>query len=420
MPWPHARLLAPVSGFVALAMLNQTAEAEDRSLKVNGSIDAYIASATLRHATDLVPFPAAAGYRDAHRGVETTFQITSRTGALTVGSQLRLAADDETEAALHVDEAYAELLLGNRIFAFAGRRILAWGQSYGLNPADVFRDPLRENVVFRQAQARSRVEGADMVGTDILFDNGSTLTLLHAPGFDRRNNGKEEDIALVRFSGLAFDGALDHSVAAISGDRPGASVSLNHVIGEASVVYLDGALRRGREKQSIAAIDPAGSLMLDPPETGGVTPYVTLGLGHTFGNGLSMNLEYTHDAGGYSDREWEQVVRALDHVTPATSAAHGQTLGRLNGLLDHHTLRRNYAFVRIAHDGPFGGKLAVELTALHGMDDGSGTLGLRLEHPLADQITVGLMASRKYGGTNGEFTLRPETSSVALYASVAF
>jgi len=105
MPWPHARLLAPVSGFVALAMLNQTAEAEDRSLKVSGSIDAYIASATLRHATDLVPFPAAAGYRDAHRGVETTFQITSRTGALTVGSQLRLAADDETEAARQGDEA---------------------------------------------------------------------------------------------------------------------------------------------------------------------------------------------------------------------------------------------------------------------------------------------------------------------------
>jgi len=422
MPWPHARPLTPVYGFLAFVATSQMAEAEaeDLSLRVNGVIDAYIASATLRHATDLVPFPAAAGYRDAHGGGEATFRITSRTGALTVGSQLRLAADHENEADLHVDEAYAELLLGNRIFAFAGRRILAWGQSHGLNPADFFRDPQRENAVFRQAQARSRVEGADMIGTDILFDNGRTLTLLNAPGFDRRHNGQEEDIALIRLSGFAFDGALDHAVTAISGDRPGAGVSLNHVIGEASVVYLDSAFRRGREKRSIAAIDPAGSLMLDPPETGGVIPHFTLGLGHTFGNGLSMNLEYTHDAGGYSNREWERIVRALDHVTPAISVVHGQTLGQLNGLLDHHTLRRNYAFVHIAHDGLFGSQLAIELTALHGMDDGSGTLGLRLEHPLTDQITVGLRASRKYGGTNTEFTLRPETNSIALYAGVTF
>lgn len=73
----------------------------------------------------------------------------------------------------------------------------------------------------------------------------------------------------------------------------------------------------------------------------------TLGLGHTLDCGLSINLEASHDAGGYSRLEWDQLAEALDAITPAQSAIQGQALSQLNGVLNHYTLRKNYTFLRL-------------------------------------------------------------------------
>lgn len=413
----HAGLA--ISAF-ALAALGQTAGAQELSLRVKGSIDAFHTSASLKSATDLVPSPAGAGYRDAYRGVATTLNISGQSGAFRFGTQVRFDVDGETDAEVHLDEAFGEVMLGEHVFAFAGRRILTWGQSFGLNPADILHDPLRENAVFRQSNARTKVEGADMAGADILFNTGHALTLLYAPDVELRDNGAKQDLALARFSGFAFDGALEYAVSAIGGDRPGLGLSLNQAIGDASVVYLDGTFRKGRDKRTIASVSAAGALRLDAPDDDTVHPYVTLGVGHTFGSGWSANLEYTHDAGGYSKGEWRQIMQALEQVTPVRSAIQGQSFGQINGLLDHYTLRRNYVFGRLAHDALLDGKIATEVTVLHGLDDGSGSLGLRLEYPVAEQVTLGLKATHTYGGETAEFTLRPETDTIAIYTSIEF
>jgi len=218
----RAPLLIQTAIALALAALSHAGQAEEIALEARGAIDAYAKSATVRGSTDLVPSPAGAGFRDTYQGAAATLRLAVRSDALTFGAQLRLAVDGAAGAEPQVDEAYAEVPLGERAFAFAGRRILVWGQSLGLNPADLFGDPLRENDVFRRSRARSLVNGADMVGADMLFDGGSTLTLLHAPAVDRRD-GRRGDLALARLSGYAFDGALDYAIPAIGGDRPGAA-----------------------------------------------------------------------------------------------------------------------------------------------------------------------------------------------------
>lgn len=259
-----------------------------------------------------------------------------------------------------------------------------------------------------------------MAGTEILFDSGSALSLLYAPSFDHRDNERKEDFALVRFSSIAFVGSLDYAISAIGGDRPGLGTSLNYVVGAASVIYLDGTIRRGREKQNIASINRAGALVLEPREDDSNNPFVTLGLGHTFGSGFTINLEFSHDAGGYSTSEWDSIASAIELVTPVTSTLHGQSLSQLNHLLNHYTLRQHYTFARVAHDQLLGSKFSAEATALHGIDDGSGTLGFRLEYPVTDLFTLGLRATRNYGASNSEFTIRPAPDTVALYAGVKF
>lgn len=409
-------LLIRTATTAGLAMLYHGASAQDISFSLTGALDAYVKSSETASPTNLVPIPP----KEASSGVEAILQFSAQADLLTVGSQLRFADDSETDAESHIDEAYAEWQLDSHIFAYAGRRILVWGQSYGLNPADVFQDPLRENPVFPQARARGRIEGADMAGGEILFDSGSALSLVYAPSFDRRDNEQKEDLALARFSSIAFGGSLDYALSAIGGDLPGLGTSVNYVVGSASVIYLDGTFRKGRERQTVAAISSAGMLMTELRDDDKYNPYVTLGLGHAFDNGLTANLELSHDAGGYSTSEWDSIASAIELVTPVASALHGQSLGQLNHLLNHYTLRQHYAFARVAHDQLLGSKFSAEATALHGIDDESGTLGFRLEYPVAEKFTLGLRAARNYGVSNTEFTIRPAPDTFALYAGVTF
>ncbi len=410
-----------ILGSACFAGSATAAWAEELSVATTGWVGARVKSALVEESTRLVPSPEDSGYRDNYVGAEAALGIDARTGKLRFVSQLRLSADDENDGGAHVDEAYAESLFGDRVFAFAGRRILVWGQSLGLNPSDVFGDQTRVDDVFPRSEARARVEGADMAGADVVFDGGGTLTLLFAPGFDRRDDGREEDLALARLSGFAFGGYLDYAVSAIGGDRPGGGLSLNYAVGEASVAYFDGTFRQGREKRTISGgVARDGSLDIHLRKTGGITPFATVGMGHTFTNGLSANLEYTRDAGGYSEDEMDDIDSTLDEVTPANSPRLMRGLGGVNVLLNHHTLRRNYGFARVAHDGPFGGNTAVELTTLLGLDDGSGVAGLGFDRPFRDRFNLGLRFDRAFGEENTEFRLRPETASVSIYTSVKF
>ena len=392
--------------------------AADLEFDLTGRVSLYAKRANLA-ATDLVPNTDEAGYQDALVGMSGVMGAKSSYGRLSVATQFR-AEVRAGQVEAFTDEAYAELLLGESLFLFGGRRILSYGQAYGLNPADNLHDPLAENRIFPSGQARSEVEGTEMIGSDLLFNNGFSLSLVYAPDREDPRLGIEEDFAMLRFSGLMAGGAGDYSVALIDGNRPGAALSFSWGIGEASVIYMDATFRKGREKQVVAGTSPLGHFLLEPRETDRIHPFVTPGFGYTFGNGLSLNAEYTRDAGGYSDGEWDRIINALDTVTPAQSGVHGQSLNQLNGLLNHYTLRQNYGFLRVSHDNLFGRPVSGEVTVLHGLNDGSGSLGLRLEMPLGDRATLGLIATHKYGGENSEFTLRPEGDAFAIYTTMKF
>lgn len=405
---------------LALSLVAHPGRAEEPSIEARIEFDAYARRADPLSPTDLVPSPENSGYLRSRRGLETVLRVSGETRGLRFDSQLRLSAESGRDATAHTDEAFAEIPLGDRVFVYAGRRIRSWGQSYGLNPADLYRDPLRENDVLSQSRAKSLVEGVDMVGADMLFDAGNSLELSFAPDFDRRDSGDGEDFALLRFSGFGGGGTFDYALSAMSGDRPGLGGSLSMGAGFSTVLYADATFRRGREKSAVVGVSPVGDLAVDSRETGGTFAFATLGIGHVFDGGLVLNAEYSRDEAGYSGAEWLRIADALDMLAPDDSPTKGRGLGRLNETLDHYTLRRNYGFIRVAHDAAFGTELAIEATALHGFDDGSGSVGLRLEYPATEQISLGLKAERKYGGKNSEFALRPETGAISVYVGASF
>ena len=153
---------------VWLALLTALpAAAEGLSFDLTERVSLYGKHSTIS-ATDLVPDPDESGYQEDFAGVIGVMGARLSYGRLSIVTQFRAEAWDG-QADIFTDEAYTETLLGESLFLYAGRRILSYGQAYGLNPADILDDPLAKNQIFPSDQARSNVEGTDLIGADLLF-----------------------------------------------------------------------------------------------------------------------------------------------------------------------------------------------------------------------------------------------------------
>lgn len=406
-----AALAVTLGGMIAAPVM-----AEPPTFALEGGISAYGQLATDR-ATALVPNPAARGYKGTGTGLDLVLAPKVTVGPLRFEGRFRAQARSGSDHDFMTDEAFVEWAISDTVFLSAGRRNLSFGQSYGINPADLFRDPLAETRLYPTETSRAMAGGVDLLGLDVLFDSGASLKLLYAP--EDPVDAKRQ-FFMVQYAGLAMDGTLDYALSAFGGARPGVSLSLSRGVGEATVIYADAIFRRGRDRSVVSGLSAATALTFDAQNDGRIYPKVTLGLGHTLASGLSFNVEITHDANGLSNSEWTQAMGALDALTPVTSAAGGAALGQLNGALGQYTQRQNYGFVRLAKDNLWGSEFSTEFTVLHGFDDGSGSLGLRLTHPLGERGQIGLVASHGYGGEQGEFTMRPGQTTLSLYTTVSF
>ena len=406
-------------GFALFAVLNigsvpTDTLASEADVEISGQVSGYAMSAEL-HGTDLVPDPGASGHMGRRAEGRAALRMRMRQGTLSLHGELLLTLESRETGKARINEAYGELLLGQNTFVHAGRRVWSFGQSLGLNPVDILHDPFKDSHVLPQALALGTRTGVNSVGAEILLASGSALSVLAAFDVGHRLQSGDDAIPVVRYSGLGGNGLLDYSVFAMGGDRPGAGLSISRGFGAASILYLDALFAKGRDRQSVAGVDAAGYPLLSSRDTRNVRGFVTLGMRQSLAGGIDLSAEYSRDSGGYSDDEWKAVMAGLDAASPATSMAQGQALGRINGLLNHYTLRKNYGFMRLAKENFLGTGINGEATLLHGFDDGSGDIGLRLHTSLGNRSTVGIKLSRKYGGRNAEFTLRPETRAISIF-----
>ena len=401
---------------VAASMAAWPAFAESLDYTLEGGVYAFGQLAS-QEATDLTPNPAPRGYRAESMGADLVLRPKATVGPLRFEGGFRLRARNDAAATARIDEAFVEWAITDTAFASLGRRNLSFGQSYGVNPADLFRQPLEETRLFPADVSRAMAGAVDMLTLDLLFDSGGFAQFIYAP---KDSADGSTPFAMAQFSDMLADGALDYTLSAFSGARPGVSLSLTQGVGDATVLYVDASLRKGRDREVVSALAAGDVLQFAAQNTERFYPKATVGVGHTLSSGLSFNFEMTHDANGLSDLEWSKAMGALDALTPVRSVAAGSALGRLNGALGQYTQRQNYGFVRMAKDSLWGSPVSMEVTLLHGFDDGSGSLGLRLERPIGAWGRIGLMATHGYGGAGGEFTLRPARNTLSVYTTVSF
>lgn len=408
--------------FSLLATVEKQVSAEELQFDLSAEVGVYARGNGLRK-TDLFPDVEAAGYQADLLGADVSVSGTLEQGRLRLSGKSRfsgLTGSDDPVADVTADEVYAELRISDQLFGYFGRRNVAFGQSYGLNPVDIYNQPLKENRLYPSDKSRDDTVGVDLTGFDFLTNSGDTFKIFYAPELDRLNEDFTEDNWYLSYSTFLEASGIDVTTSAFWGERPGVGLSGSVAVGNKTVLYADGTLRRGREKNTLQSSTLIDGFAFASDGDDKLYAYVTLGAGYTFENGLSVNLEYTFDGAGYSQDEWDDFDESITLASSMSGSLASRARGQINTALRHHSLRRNYAFLRMAQDDLLDLNLEGELTLLHGMDDQSGRVGVRLEKEVAEGASIGVFASHRYGKENTEFRLRPDISSLALYTLLRF
>ncbi|WP_068089089.1 hypothetical protein [Polycladidibacter stylochi] len=408
--------------FSFLATVTKQVRAEEFRFDINTEIGVYARSYDSEK-TDLFPNGKSAGLLTNQAGADVSVTGTLGKGPLRLSGKSRfsyLPGSTSPVAEVTADELYAEVRFSDHLFGYFGRRSLAFGQSYGFIPVDIYNQPLKEKRLYPSDKSRNDMEGVDLIGFDFLTKNGDTFKMFYAPEFEWLNEGFTEDNWYLSYSTFFETSGIDVTTSAFWGERPGVGLSGSVALGDKVVLYADGTMRRNREKKTLQHSKFIDGFTFASGNDNRVFTYLTLGSGYTFDNGLSVNLEYTYDGSGYSQDEWDDIDESINLASSMSGSLASRARGQINTALRHHSLRRNYAFLRMAKDDLLDLNLESEFTLLHGLDDQSGRVGLRLEKEITEGASIGVFASHRYGKENSEFRLRPDISSLALYTLIRF
>ena len=374
-------------------------------------------------ATRLVPNPVRHGRERRFVSVTTAVDGQAWNGPIAVSGAGRLyartAPSGGDPAQLHVDELHAEYAVNSEHFLFAGRRHIVHGQSLGVNPLDFALDPIVLDRSKDSTRRRRETEGQDMLGFESLLDARFSLTGYWTPG----------ERALLAGTLTLPNRQSDLTALVVDDDRPGAGLSFSRTLGEALLAYADVAARRGRDRMGIRNDHgPDARPGAFATEEGGDSRFFarsSIGAGYTLDSGATLNVEYHFDANGYSNGEWDEITDLIvESETARSEERFGElaerNLRRLGAHFARFTMRRHYGFLRARHPDLFGRGLALEATVLHGLEDHSGSMGLRLEREIGANLLLGVEGRWPYGENLDEFGLRTAGPSGSIHVTAYF
>jgi len=176
--------------------------------------------------------------------------------------------------------------------------------------------------------------------------------------------------------------STDVSVIAYHADRPAFGMTLSSVLNDATVLYVEAALRKGRDRRT-PILSAEGAVVGAVQESQRWLGDVVVGSQYTFGNGMTLSAEYWRNNHGFSDAEVAGIAKAL-------RSGQGNP-GLAGSLLSTPGLRRQSTFVRMGNI-PLSAAATGEITWIHNLDDASRLLRSTVNWDIgaADGIRMGV------------------------------
>ena len=319
--------------------------------------------------------------------------------------------DNTTEK--FVDELYLSHDFSSELSAFAGRRNLVFGQTLSFNPLDVFYDPFSADPSLDRNRGRKEMPGQDLVGMDILAGSSLTLTGWVAPTTDHFNRHAPHRAALVG-EWLLSDMNADATMMILKDDRPGAGGGIRIGLNDNWVLYSEGIVRQGRDRQTLIS-GANGDFTLQALDETGLYPHLVAGANYSFGDGSNLFFEYIHNQNGYSNAEWQEIVGSIEQNSALYRAdglfapLGGGRLLQIHALLAANAARQNYLYFNYEKTS-LRNITGFDLTldSLVDIEGASFRPSARTTYDVNDQMEASFMVYGAFGHDDSEYGLVAE------------
>lgn len=197
--------------------------------------------------TELVTDRVLSSMQPSHEKAVARLNLEARTGSFTMNSQVRFIYEDQEGHDVEFDEMYGEYSISDDLFLFAGRRNIVFGQSYGINPVDIFSDYNRIDNMLNENRKRVEYLGQDMIGFESYHSRNATLT-----GYLAQDESTDHmDKGLFAHTTSFPDSNSDLTLLAFKDDQSGLGLSYTKTLTDSALLYLDTVFRQGRDRSEV-------------------------------------------------------------------------------------------------------------------------------------------------------------------------
>lgn len=319
--------------------------------------------------------------------------------------------DNEINLNVGVDEAYIDYSVSPAFFIGFGKRNIFTGVGLGTNTTDYFGENKEVDTTLDEVSRRDQRKGDYMLSVDWFFDN-SSLSLNYAP---RMGSLQKDQTRLVLSYNYFFESFnSDVSSYFFIGDRPGIGLNLSKSVNDNLILYSELSLRKGRDEKFTNVIHN---------DDNDIYSDALVGLNYAFKNGLNIYSEYWHKSSGYSNSEWDHVVRetktGINALSSESSFNSGfNQLGAVNLGLTPRFLRRNYLFNRLSYS--VTDFFDMSLVHILNLDDRSQFIRALIEKEFLGKYGTGFQVEHMIGNDYEEFGIRPSSTNFTLYLKTFF
>jgi hypothetical protein len=325
-----------------------------------------------------------------------------------------------------VKQLYATAGIGEIFFVDAGRKVETNGVSFYKNPSDFLKSGGSSNLSRSKDEQDAQLIGTVLVKAQYYISDRLVAEAVYSPKYTRVDNKLHQTQGRISYQ----TDDSDFDVICYYGDvlKLGSNVSGN--LGESAELHLEAGIAQ-KGKRFLTDIQQLPPTATEKETFYGLDkqtmnyPWNTILGGHyTFKDGSDVYAEYYYNHIGYTEREWNKIIRAADQCHDVSLFFNKVSLYNVNSAVRDTggitSARRHYVFLRYSKDDFFLQNFNFASIVILGIEEPGGLVTVTPSYDVSDNIDASIDITL-YGGTKkSEFELMYSRFSLAGEVKYSF
>ncbi|HRX16686.1 MAG TPA: hypothetical protein P5123_10265 [Spirochaetota bacterium] len=315
---------------------------------------------------------------------------------------------------------------GEHLIIDAGKKTERNGIMFFRNPSDFFQTGSTTGLSRSKEERDADLEGSVLVKGEIFIGSNVSVNAVFSPEYERVDNSITQIQCGISYQ---FD-AADFTLTGYKGDvyKLGTSASAN--IGTSAVIRGEASVSEEKNrftlsKGTTAPNDPNEGIYYKPEESIMRRPWeASVGGQYTFKDGSDLYAEYYYNHAGYTDIEWNDLMKVIDQCSNVSQFYNRISMLQLNGVIRDNggitAARRHYLFFRYSKNDIIFEDFNFAAATVIGLENAGGLLTLSPQYEISNNTSLKGDATFFGGEDESEFELMYHRMSFEIMIEYVF